>query len=359
MAHAVPIGGEATFAQIAEKAGVGETHMRRLLRLAMSQHIFHEPRPGVVAHTAASRLMAEDELVHQYMAWKANEGWLGAYHTCDAMAKWPDSGEPNETAFALGHGGKGMWEYMSAHPESLRRFADTMRLFARSPELDSHLVVHGYPWGELPVGATVVDVGGSHGAISCAIARAFPSLNFVVQVCLPVPTSPIPGAPFSWEDLQTDFDQDLDEPVIREAEKQRPADVADRVRYMVHDFLTEQPVRGADVYFLRAILHNWSDKYAVRILRNIIPALKPGSKIVINDVVIPEPDKVPKQQESALRGGVINMHVMFNSSDRELNEWARIFEEASPGFLFKGGKPSTPGSRLSILEAEWKGNPDR
>jgi chemotaxis methyl-accepting protein methylase len=41
-----------------------------------------------------------------------------------------------------------------------------------------------------------------------------------------------------------------------------------------HGFFTEQPVKNADVYFLRSILHNWSDKYAIEILTNLIPALK-------------------------------------------------------------------------------------
>lgn len=182
LAKEVPIDGEATFEQLATHAGIGVTHMKRMLRLAIAQHIFQEIRPGVVAHTAASRLLAEDEPLHQWMAWKADEGWSSALHSCDAMAKWPDSGEPDETGFALAHGGQGVWPYLSERPDRLRRFADMMRLFSRRPGLEAHHVVKGYPWGDLPRGATVVDVGGSHGFVACAIAREFPSLNFVVQV---------------------------------------------------------------------------------------------------------------------------------------------------------------------------------
>lgn len=41
---------------------------------------------------------------------------------------------------------------------------------------------------------------------------------------------------------------------------------------MATDFLeTEQPVKDADVYFMRAVLHNWPDEYCVRILRNLLP----------------------------------------------------------------------------------------
>jgi hypothetical protein len=59
-----------------------------------------------------------------------------------------------------------------------------------------------------------------------------------------------------------------------------------RISFMPHDFFNTQPVT-ADVYLLRWILHNWSDKYCVRMLRALIPALKPGAKIVVNEDVRP------------------------------------------------------------------------
>lgn len=117
--------------------------------------------------------------------------------------------------------------------------------------------------------------------------------------------------------------------------------------------MTEQPVRHADVYFFRAIFHNWSHKYALEILRNLVPALKPGAKIVMADYIIPSPDKMPKPREAALRTGIVSMNVLFNSADRELEEWAKLFAEADPGFDFKGGS-QPPGSDLWILEAEWR-----
>lgn len=93
--------------------------------------------------------------------------------------------------------------------------------------------------------------------------------------------------------------QDL-EPVIASAKQHVPADLENRVTFMTHDFLTEQPVHG-DVYFFRWILHNWSDKYCVQILRNLIPVLKTGAKIVLNDNVLPAPGVMSKWQEDRLR----------------------------------------------------------
>ena len=41
------------------------------------------------------------------------------------------------------------------------------------------------------------------------------------------------------------------------------------------------------------MLHDWSDKYSRMIIRALIPALKPGAKVVINDRVIPGYGEVP------------------------------------------------------------------
>ena len=121
----------------------------------------------------------------------------------------------------------------------------------------SHLLT-GYPWGELGA-CTVVDVGGSHGPSSIALAQQFPRLNCIVQ--------DLPGTI---------------------ADCSVPPELDGRLKFMAHDFFTEQPVKGAEVYFFRRIFHDWSDEYAARILRALIGALKPGAKVLIQDMVVPE-----------------------------------------------------------------------
>ena len=66
------------------------------------------------------------------------------------------------------------------------------------------------------------------------------------------------------------------------------------------DFFTDQPV-SADVYYMRSILHNWSDKYSVQILRHLTPALKPGARVLVHELVLPEPGTVSKADEKRMR----------------------------------------------------------
>ena len=136
----------------------------------------------------------------------------------------------------------------------------------------SHLLTN-YPFSSLGPG-TVVDVGGSHGAVSCAIARECPELHCIVQ--------------------------DLPE-TVADGPTKIPAELAERVTFMVHDFFTEQPVVGAEVFYFRWIFHNWSDKYSVEILRNLIPALKKGARVVISDYCLPEPNRLSLLKEMPLR----------------------------------------------------------
>jgi hypothetical protein len=83
---------------------------------------------------------------------------------------------------------------------------------------------------------------------------------------------------------------------------------------MLHDFLTPQPVRAA-VYYFRSILHNWPDKYCVKILRALIPVLEPGAKIVINDSIMPGPGTLPWDREARLRGSDLNMLELQNAGE--------------------------------------------
>ncbi|GAB1315686.1 6-hydroxytryprostatin B O-methyltransferase [Madurella fahalii] len=328
LAHAFAPGTEASFADIAAATGLPEVNVRQFIRHAIIKDIFIEPRPGVIAHNAVSRLLAEDPVIHDWVGASNDDLWQGAAQTCNALEKYPGSQEPNETGFALANNtNTTVYHVFSQFPERARRFGNAMRSFTEGTGFELSHVADNFPWGELGNG-TVVDVGGSQGFACFAIARKFPALSFIVQ--------------------------DL-EPVIQAAEKEVPTDLADRVQFMTHDFLAEdQPVKGADVYFFRWILHNWSDKYCVKILRSLIPALKPGAKVVLNDNVLPQPGVLSRWQENRLRSMDLCMTELQNSHERELVDWAKVFELADSRFEFKGGQLPV-GANLWLMVAEWKG----
>lgn len=56
----------------------------------------------------------------------------------------------------------------------------------------------------------------------------------------------------------------------------------------------ESQLVTTDMYFLRFVLHDGSEKYAAKILRNLVSALKLGTPVAIMPVILPAPNTSPK-----------------------------------------------------------------
>ena len=82
LAKYVPIHGSATFEEIAAYAQIDEPVMCRLLRFAMTNHIFHEEPVGVVRHTLLSRRLAEDSVVRGAVGMLVEESYPGSAKVC-------------------------------------------------------------------------------------------------------------------------------------------------------------------------------------------------------------------------------------------------------------------------------------
>ena len=196
----------------------------------------------------------------------------------DNVMKHPvDEGEANQAGFNEAFAtDKPFFEWLQEESQTDRKnnFAKTMNgLSMPGGMLDGAILVNQFDWGSLGEG-TVVDVGdslstrllslfshpsqvgGGKGHISAILAKAYPNLNFVVQ--------------------------DLDS-VVQLGKDSIPTNLLPRFELMPHNFLDPQPdlrgrVKGSITYFMRSILHDWSHKYCVRILKNIVGVLEEASK---------------------------------------------------------------------------------
>ncbi|KAK1505116.1 hypothetical protein CABS01_08894 [Colletotrichum abscissum] len=91
---------------------------------------------------------------------------------------------------------------------------------------------------------------------------------------------------------------------------------------MGHDFLTEQPVKGARAYYMHSCLHDWPDNVCETILKQIKAAMKPGySKLLINENVIPSTGAW--WETSALD---MVMLTLFCSKERTEGDWYHLLE---------------------------------
>lgn len=161
IAKSVPIGGDISYVELSKKTKVDPTNLRRLIRHAMTNFIFQEPRVGYVAHTSSSRLLAEDV---QLQAWVGffSEDLLGpVMKTVDAMDRWPDSQEPRNTGFQVANNTQdNFFEWFAKNPDRLGRYGTALAANAASEGYHVKHVVETYPWDNLGE-ATIVDVSSS------------------------------------------------------------------------------------------------------------------------------------------------------------------------------------------------------
>lgn len=57
---------------------------------------------------------------------------------------------------------------------------------------------------------------------------------------------------------------------------------------ILHQLIMANSTTGAKYYHMRGVLHDFSDEKCQKILQNIKPALRPGSLILIEDLVLPD-----------------------------------------------------------------------
>lgn len=145
--------------------------------------------------------------------------------------------------------------------------------------------------------------------------------------------------------------QDREE-IVALAQVERPGNV----EFQAHDFFTEQPLQGADVYFFRWILHDWSAKYCVKILQALRPALKHKARIVLMDAILPEPGVLSPYQERMIRNFDVVMKATYNAKERTEGDWRAIIADADEEGRFNVVDVVRPvGSQLGLLVIEWIG----
>lgn len=104
IAEAVPLIGAISYEELAIKiydltgTTVLPSDLRRLMRLAIANNIFHEPKIGLIAHNRASLLLLEDESLANWTAFYTMDLLAPISQTVAAMKMWPGSQETNQTA---------------------------------------------------------------------------------------------------------------------------------------------------------------------------------------------------------------------------------------------------------------------
>lgn len=274
-----------TSTDLARATNTNPSALYRLLRGLASVGIFAEDEQGRFGLTPLANLLRTG--VPGSM--RASALWHGDPINGQVWSDLPYSVKTGESAIAHVLG-MSHWEYMTQHPE-LNALFNTM--FTGYTIMEIAAVVKTYDFSHF---RSLVDVGGGQGGLMAAILKANPNLHgtifdqpHVVSGALPVLES---------------------------------AGVAARCDLVEGDFFASLPI-GADAYLLKYILHDWDDDSALAILKTCQRAMKPDSKLIIVDYMIP-PGNDPHP------GKILDiaMLVRFTGHERTEAEFTALFNKA-------------------------------
>lgn len=272
--HLVPLDSTTTYVTLATQIDVQKVVIQRFIQNAIVIGYFREdPQTSAISHTPDSRQLATDPLLFESLGMILEEIMPAFLNAVPALRKWPLSLEINETGFTHANNtSKTMYETFETDPLRAKRFGGAMSVFNREAENSlPHLLSHPV-WSALDKRgqerpALVVDLGGSLGHLSIALAGITKNVKFEVQDLPKTVEAGVKAAP-----------KELVE--------------AGRLRFRAHDFLTAQTETAdqdvVDVFFVAQVFQNWPDKKVVEIVRNLLPRMRRGSKVLVHERMVPE-----------------------------------------------------------------------
>ncbi|CAI4214100.1 unnamed protein product [Parascedosporium putredinis] len=356
---AVPLDGTASYADFAAHTHLPHEVVYRVLQHAVTLRLFEEVEPGRsssrLRHTSRSAALVRNPGLKALVSTILDDAGAPLMVLNEALARYSKSKpeltqEVTESAFALFHksGIYGnfdtSWELIENDGEGERKgwrqrnFVEFMKYVKEIFRLEE-TVSDSFDWAGAG-DAMVVDTRKEfhrwwlrRKRRLCA-RQKFPNLRFTVE---------------DLPEVQPVFNAAL------------PAELADRVSFIPHNFFDDQPVQG-DIYMFKMIFHDWPDHEVGRILRALKPSLKPGAQIILLEYIgnqgeTDEPDASrPQLPRSYLNMGTatdLRLMALFNGKERAVSEWEKVIRDADPGFRVSAVNPDAQ-SFFTVIRAVWE-----
>jgi hypothetical protein len=233
--------------ELANKSGVHEESLYRLMRALASAGIFSTDQNGKFSLTPIADCLKEDspESV-KAMAISMGNAFYKAYKELSFSVQTGEGGFKK----ALG---VPVFEYLTNNPEEGKIF-DRMMTDIHGGETEPMVSTYDFS-----VFNTVVDIGGGNGEVISAVLNKNPNVKGILF--------------------------DLPDVINRSRSNISARGLGGRCQLDSGSFF-ESVSKGGDAYIMRHILHDWSDADAITILSNCRKSMNPGGKVLVVEAVI-------------------------------------------------------------------------
>lgn len=238
---------EKSISELAKLTDTHEESLYRLMRMLASQGIFVEKKNRIFANNRLSRTLLDQHnsmrhmIIHQVngINWKMFEELMHVVKT----------GE-NAAQKVLG---MDVFEYLEKNPDKNKIYNHAM---TNSSLMLSYAILSEYNFSKTK---TIIDIGGGQGILLAMILYKYPSI----------------------------FGKVFDLPHVVEGAKKIAEEygVVERMETIPGNFFEKIP-EGADMYFLKSIIHNLSDDQCIDILSRIKTVLPANGKILIFEPIV-------------------------------------------------------------------------
>ncbi len=289
---------------VAAKAGTDPRATYRLMRALASRGVLKSRRDGTFALTRMGRTLTTDH--PESMA--PMVAFVGSRQHWQHWSELSHSVQTGRTAVEKLRGSM-IFDYLDTDPEFARLFNDAMTGGSRA------VTDNAIPAYDFRDRSLIVDVGGGEGGFLAAILRRAPQARGIV----------------------------FDRPsvVAGAGAVLGPAGVQNRCRAQGGSFFDAVP-DGGDTYVLKAIIHDWDDREALSILRNVRSAIADGGRVLLFEMVLPD-------RTDAHLGFLVDLEMLVSAGGRErtASEYSKLLAEAGFGMI----RVIPTASPLSIVEA--------
>ncbi|XP_006460604.1 hypothetical protein AGABI2DRAFT_117544 [Agaricus bisporus var. bisporus H97] len=323
----------AHISELEKRTGISQGKLCRILRFLAAKHVFQEVGANTFANNHLSRELVSSNPLSSLGLCITNEMFKAGSSLGDVLND-PErraSTSPLDTAFSKYFGMKTLFDYYAVSSSEQNKLAfhfdKGMIGWGSVMEIDS--LIPGIPWNTLPKGTSVCDVGGGVGNICINLAKHYPTWKFVLQ----------------------DLPKPMDNAEKKIWPERCPEAIAEnRIEFIPLDFLKGSPKEGCDIYYLKNILHSWSDEDCIKIIGNVTRAMGPSSRLFVHEFVVRPGYRIPKEEARFVQapepllpnfgeGRIrqysmdINMMALFNSAERTLDDFIQLGQSAGLKFV--------------------------